>query len=305
MMVVDKLCARSKNLAKVTGVAEMLAALTERAGVLPLLMFAFFHTVYRQNRRRLLLAKKRFGEQVIKTVLEVAKPPQPVDKNSPAPLWRDKRTVVPAFSAGTRARQEHRKQDKCERQTKGPKVDGKLLLAQGNWGGNTGMAHMQRAVGNFPRKWLEPYVVQRLKTRYPGQVHAVTLDECATSKRLGKLRVSLRKKHVDKFCPPTGTQALILHKDGTTGTFTVTEGGRHKLLAWKQRVRGAEYTVVANRDEPTVYTFTQIVVHALLNMRHLSHLSTFMTSTTSSSTTLTTQTRGRGRDGNNVVQGTP
>jgi hypothetical protein len=60
-------------------------------------------------------------------------------------------------------------------------------------------------------------------------------------------------------------------------------------------------TVVANRDEPTVYSFSQIVVYALVGARrprHLSRLSTYMTTRF----TLTSHTSRRGRDGNSRVQ---
>jgi hypothetical protein len=246
---VDALCKRSRNLATATSVADMLAAISERARIMPLLMFAFFQKVFRQNRRRLLLAKKRHGEQLIRTVLKMADAPPHADKSKPAPLWGNARAAVSSFSEATRARQEHRNRKKVTRQNKAPEPKSTILLAQGNWGGNAGMARMQRAAGNFPRLWLERYVVERLKTRYPDKVRAVTLDEYATSKRLGKLRVSLRQDHVDKFCPTAGTEALVTYKDGTRGTFTVTEGGRHKLLAWQQRIGGDVYTVLANRDE--------------------------------------------------------
>ena len=72
--------------------------------------------------------------------------------------------------------------------------------------------------------------------------------------------------------------------DGTEQqTFEVVEDKRHKLLAFRAHVlvNGVSQprVIVTNRDEPTVYSFSQILIYALLGAErpfHLSRKSTFI-----------------------------
>ncbi len=301
------------NLASLTSEKEVLAAVATLKRVAPVLMFAYFNTVYRQERRKLVLAKRRFAEQVVKSLIETAKPPQAPASGGPAPLWRPHRVQVEAFSATIRNRM-HRIKVKPPPGPRPPGVPrpspppsafpNPTIIAMGSWGGNTGMRGMQRAAGNFPRKMIERLVEVIMTFRFPN-VFFGTIDEYATSKRLGKLRVSLTQQRVDKWNPTAGTKAYVKRANGSEDTFDIVQDKKHKLMAFGQRFQSEggkeiERIIVTGRDPPTSYTFSQVTVHNLLGLarpHHLSRRSTFMTL---SPNTTTTQTSGRGHIGHGM-----
>ncbi len=72
---------RLRDLANVSSVAtQMRAAIEERARAAPVLTFAYFHPIYRENRRKRLLAMRRHAEQLVASFLETATDPADHDK---------------------------------------------------------------------------------------------------------------------------------------------------------------------------------------------------------------------------------
>ena len=126
------------NMAALASEAELKKQVEVLAQVAPVLLFAYFNTVYRNEQHKLLLAKKRFAAQ-IETLVETAKPPpRPPAGGGPAPLRRAGRVQVPSFSLGIRKRQ-HQQQDgndeaKYRRLTKrGHELPQTTVIAMGNW----------------------------------------------------------------------------------------------------------------------------------------------------------------------------
>ncbi len=108
---VQKVESTLRDLASVTGVEAMREAIVQRARAAPILFFAYFHPVYRDNRRKRLLALKRHAEQLVGALLETAVDPATVEgtkEGESAPLWRKTRVQLPPFSEETRSRQQRR-----------------------------------------------------------------------------------------------------------------------------------------------------------------------------------------------------
>jgi hypothetical protein len=287
-------------MAVLTTEANLRAQVVALRGAAPVLLFAYFHTVFRSERRKLLLAKKRFAAQIVETIVETAKPPLQPTGGGQAPMWRAQRVQVPAFSHGVRQRQNRPTTDEdkallpARRGPRGRELPTTTVIAMGSWGGNAGMRGMQRAAGGFARKDIEHRVQAAMMRHYRNVYHCV-VDEYLSSKPLGKLRVALLQKRVDKWNPNAGTKAYVRRADGSAGTFQVAEDKAHKLLAFSWQVPGEQEPriVTTNRDEPTTYSYTQILVHDLLGVErpfHLSRKSTFQ-----GARAQTSQTSGRGQ----------
>ncbi len=68
----EPLQSRLRELVHITNMDDLLQAIRTRASVAPALMFAYFRPAFRQGRRALTLAKKRFAEQMARSVLDMA-----------------------------------------------------------------------------------------------------------------------------------------------------------------------------------------------------------------------------------------
>ena len=194
------------------------------------------------------------------------------------------RDQLPAFSAATRARQEHRKCHHAPpKLSKERRITGDLVIIKGNWAGYGHNRGMQRAAGGFPRKTLERRVETSLVAQRAQQGHKTYIgvqDEYGTSKRHSKLPYALNEIRLDKFNPRKDMEATTIRANGTVRTFTVAKDRPHKLLAWWRKLAdGTKRLIVTNRDEPTCVNFLIIYVRAFLGLDrplHLSRMGTFL-----------------------------
>jgi hypothetical protein len=281
---VEQIQSTLRDLASVTGVDAMRQAIVRRARAAPVLFFAYFHPVYRENRRQYLLATKRHTEQLVGSFLESAVALTSPEPGKDPPLWRNTRVQLPAFSEGTRARQEHRSSSvmKLPKLPKDRRVQGDLTVIKGNWAGYGHNRSMQRQAGGFPRKTLEKRVETSLREQRRQQGHNTyfgTQDEYASSVAHSKLSVGLTEQRLNKFNPTKGAIATIVKPDGTVKFFTIDKDRPHKLLAWLRRLDNGEvHLIVANRDEATCINYLLIYVCAFLGLPrplHLSRMGTF------------------------------
>ncbi len=273
-----------RDLASVSGIQEMRDAIVQRARAAPVLFFAYFHPVFRDNRRKYHLASKRHAEQLVGSFLETAMAPEAVDGGKdPPPLWRKTRVKLPAFSERTRSRQQHRACGKTPpKMAKDRQIKGDLVLIKGNWSGYGHNSGMQRAAGGFPRKALEKRVETSLRaqrTQQRRKTYIGVQDEYATSVSNSKAVYSLFERRANKFNPREKAEATIVKANGELRTFTVAKNRPHKLLAWHWRdPEGVMRLIVANRDEATCSNFLVIYVRAFLRKPrplHLSRLGSF------------------------------
>jgi hypothetical protein len=98
---------RLQQLNHMTTLQNVTAAISMRASVAPALLFAYFRPEFRQGRRDLMLGKKRFAEQITRSVLDMAQPVAPriyQDKNGndlPPQYYPEKRSAIGPFSEKT------------------------------------------------------------------------------------------------------------------------------------------------------------------------------------------------------------
>jgi len=251
----------------ITDVQGLLEAARTRASVGPALLFAYFRPVYRQGRRSLTLAKKRFAEQMARSVLDMAlfvelQERRAMEGIGPPLLYPKARWAIGAFSDKTRMRQKRERWPATHRQMSWLLKD--LVLVNGSWTRSTRNAGMGRLAGTFPRKeitssWSAASLTAAHHQRLTNFFSCV-IDEYRTSKQLHKLWALLDDTRRDKTTPKVGTTAYTTSNKtpGKIVEFTVAQQ-KHKLQTWTSR---DGTTRVGNRDEGTVETYDATYVHA-------------------------------------------
>jgi hypothetical protein len=258
---------RLRDLVLITNMAELNDVISARASVAPALLYTYFRPEYRQGRRSLLLAKKRFAEQLAHVIIDMAQPVAPrqsvrtvvspsgkiVTELGPPQYYPAKRPVIGPFSERTRMRQQRTTwlPDHGRR----PKLDKDLVLINGDWSRPTGNSGMARKAGSFPRVEIHN-LMERSLAHLTESFFSCVIDEYRSSKQLHKLWALLGEDRVNKTTPKADTTAYTTNKDGELVKFTVHEK-KFKL----QQFTGRDGLVhVVGRDECTNVTFSAVYV---------------------------------------------